>query len=35
LFAYLLHLKSTSFSLAAITTDDVVAFDVEDDEGMG
>ena len=32
---YLLYLRSTSFSLAATTTDDIVAFDTEDDEGMG
>jgi hypothetical protein len=38
LFAHLICLRSTSFGLAgiaAITTDDVVAFDVEDDEGIG
>ena len=32
---YLFYLRNTSFSLAASTTDDIVAFDTEDDEGMG
>jgi hypothetical protein len=34
-FVYLLRLRSVSFGLVATTTDGTVAFDVEDDEGMG
>ena len=33
-FAYLFHLRSTSIDLAATTTDDIMASDVEDDEGI-
>jgi hypothetical protein len=34
-FVYLLRLRSVSFGFVATTTDGPVAFDVEDDEGMG
>jgi hypothetical protein len=34
LCAYLLSLMSTSFGLAATTTNDDVIFDVKDDEGI-
>ena len=33
-FANLFRLRSTSFGLTATTTDEVMAFDVEDDEIM-
>lgn len=32
--AYLLCLRTTSFALAATTTNDIVAFGVENDEGL-
>jgi hypothetical protein len=32
LFAYLFRLRSTSIDLAATTTDDIMASDVEEDE---
>ena len=35
LFVYLFLLRSTGFGLVTATTNDIVAFDVEDDEGMG
>jgi hypothetical protein len=34
-FVYLLRLRSVSFGFVATTTDGTVAFDAEDDEGMG
>jgi hypothetical protein len=33
-FIYLFCLRSTSFGLVATTPDDVVAFDVDDNEGI-
>lgn len=33
-FANLFRLRSTSFGFTATATDEAVAFDVEDDEGM-
>lgn len=35
LFAYLFHLRSTSFALVTVITNINVVFDVKDDEGMG
>ena len=35
LFTYIFRLRSTSFGLAITITNDVMAFNVEDDEGTG
>jgi hypothetical protein len=34
-FTYLFRLRSTCFDLGATTTDDAMAFDTKDAEGMG